>query len=663
VTRLGAWGAALFCALVSVPPPVVAAQEHPLTLELHVAKTDATGRVTVRPGAALMARVHATIPGGWHLYSTTQPAGGPVPTSFAVLPTDVFRIRGVVGSPVPNLTPDPNFGIITEWYEDSATFRVPVAVSAATSAGSHALQLVVAYQTCNARYCLPPTQDTLRLDIVVAGVAVVSDAPGAATTAPGVASTVAPTSSTPQAPTVVRDAPQTETARDAARAAPDQQPASSQHSTGSFALFLWLAATMGALSLLTPCVFPMVPITVSYFSRQADASRRGAIGNALLYAGGIVGAFSGLGLGAALLIGVAGLNRFAADPWLNVAIALVFSAFALSLFDVLHIALPSGMVNWLDRRARGNAVGRAGTTLAMGATFAVTTLTCTAPFVGTLLVSASQGDWRWPAAGLVVFSSVLALPFFVLALVPRVLTKLPRSGTWMQTLKGTLGFIELAAATKFLSNADLVQGWGVFTRTVVLVIWIVLGVLLAAYLLGVRAGHRLGTSRYVVPSLAALAVTVWLGTGLRGARLGELESFLPPAGRGSSGVSGTGELSWVLNDYAGALAQAKREQRLVLIDFTGYTCTNCRWMEANMFTKPEIKQALDRFVRARLFTDGKGALYVQQQTFELTQFKTVALPLYAIVDGSGATRATFLGMTRDAREFSQFLSGALATPQ
>jgi thiol:disulfide interchange protein DsbD len=657
---------------VYLRPHVLRAQEHPITLEVRAAKTDATGRVTVRPGGALVARVHATIPGGWHLYSTTQPAGGPVPTSFAVLPADVFRIRGVVGSPVPNLTPDPNFGIITEWYEDSATFRVPVAVVATTPVGSHTLQLVAAYQTCNARYCLPPTQDTLQLTLAVAGTAVVSAVADARPLTPTATPTApAPTVAAPSAPTVVAVPP----ASDSARTAPVLQPWSSQQSTGSFALFLWLAATMGALSLLTPCVFPMVPITVSYFSRQADASRRGAIGNAMLYAGGIVGAFSGLGLGAALLIGVAGLNRFAADPWLNIGIAVVFSAFALSLFELLHIALPSGMVNWLDRRARGNAVGRAGTTLAMGATFAVTTLTCTAPFVGTLLVSASQGDWRWPAAGLVVFSSVLALPFFVLALVPRVLTKLPRSGTWMQTLKGTLGFIELAAATKFLSNADLVQGWGVFTRSVVLAIWIVLGVLLAAYLLGFRVGRPRGASRtdaagaaapaarYVLPSFAALAVTVWLGTGLRGARLGELESFLPPAGRGGSGVSGTGELSWVLNDYAGALAQAKREQRLVLIDFTGYTCTNCRWMEANMFTKPEVKQALDRFVRARLFTDGKGPVYVQQQQFELSHFKTVALPLYAIVDGSGVTRATFLGMTRDAQEFSQFLSGALTTPQ
>ncbi|MBL0170578.1 MAG: thioredoxin family protein [Gemmatimonadaceae bacterium] len=620
------------------------AQEHPITFTVRAANANAN----VRPGARLSVLVSASIPSGWHLYSITQPAGGPVPTSFTVAPRTLFRIEGALGSPVPNLTPDPNFGIITEWYEDSATFRVPVRVAATAGQGAQTLHVIAAYQTCTARYCLPPTEDTLSLALTVAGQAVIAAA--------------APPSTPPSTTPARQAAPPP-----AAEASPVSRlpsPVSKTQSNSSLALFLWLAATMGALSLLTPCVFPMVPITVSYFSQRSNESRASTVGSAFLYAGGIVGAFSGLGLGAALVVGVGGLNRFAANPWLNLAIALVFVAFALSLFDVLHIALPSGALNWLDRQARGNRLGRAGTTLLMGATFAVTTLTCTAPFVGTLLVSAAQGDWRWPAAGLVVFSSVLALPFFVLALVPRALAKLPRSGTWMQTMKGALAFIELAAATKFLSNADLVQGWGVFTRNVVLAIWVSLGVMLVLYLVGIR--YRTPTSmpaqRYLIPAGMALAVTAWLATGLRGARLGEMESFLPPAGASSSGVSGTNELSWLLNDYSGALEQARHDRRLVLIDFTGYTCTNCRWMEANMFPRLAVRTALDRFVRVRLFTDGKGEPFLRQQRFELQQFKTVALPLYAIVDANGATRATFLGMTRDTNEFTRFLSDAAKLP-
>ena len=294
----------------------------------------------------------------------------------------------------------------------------------------------------------------------------------------------------------------------------------------------------------------------------------------------------------------------------------------------------------------------------MGTVFALTSFTCTAPFVGTLLVSASQGNWRWPAAGLLTFSTVFALPFLFLALVPQSLSRLPRSGIWMVTLKGALGFVELAASLKFLSNADLVRGWGIFTRDVVVASWLLLGAMLTLYLAGIRVRGPLGELRrraHPVAALIALVVTGWLATGLAGHRLGEVESFLPPAGRNASGVSGANELSWILDDYDGALVQAKAQHKLVLIDFTGFTCTNCRWMEANMFPRAEVSRALEGFVRVRLFTDGDGERYRRQQAMEQAQFHTVALPLYAIVDSLGAPRATFLGMTRDTAEFVAFL--------
>ncbi|MFI5246858.1 MAG: thioredoxin family protein, partial [Gemmatimonadales bacterium] len=304
--------------------------------------------------------------------------------------------------------------------------------------------------------------------------------------------------------------------------------------------------------------------------------------------------------------------------------------------------------------------GRDGTTLLMGATFALTSFTCTAPFVGTLLVSATQGNWMWPALGLLAFSSVFALPFLILALVPEALGRLPRSGEWMVTLKGTLAFLELAAAMKFLSNADLVQGWGVFTRNVVLASWIVLGAALVLYLSGVRVG-RTGASHaklHLIPALVTAMIVAWLTTGVLGRRLGELEPFLPPAGANATGVANASELSWILNDYSAASARARLENKLVLIDFTGYTCTNCRWMEANMFPRDAVRGELERFVRVRLFTDGRDRSNVRQQAFEEQHFKTVALPLYAVVDPDGNTRATYLGMTRDADEFIRFLFDA-----
>jgi thiol:disulfide interchange protein DsbD len=219
-------------------------------------------------------------------------------------------------------------------------------------------------------------------------------------------------------------------------------------------------------------------------------------------------------------------------------------------------------------------------------------------------------------------------------------------GPWLARVKVVMGFLEIAAAMKFLSNADLVWSWGIFTRGVVLIAWIVTALALAAYL--ARPRPRLGRLAAV---LGTLAFAAWLATGVSGRRLGELEAFLPPA----TVHAASSELAWITNDLEAAVAQARASKRLVIIDFTGYTCTNCRWMEANMFPRPEVRAALDTFVRARLYTDGQGAVYEQQQRFQQERFKTVALPLYAIIDGDQRPVATFAGLTRDSAEFLRFL--------
>jgi thiol:disulfide interchange protein len=620
------------------------AQEHPIQI---VAELRFTHTVYAR-GDETGVIIATAIPSGWHLYSLTQPPGGPIATTINVGPSSVVRKFGAIKSPVPIIAPDPNFGIESEWYQDEAAFIVPLKVAPDAPLGPTTLVVRIGYQTCNARYCLPPTEDTLLVPMTVGVHVINNDGPAISGTGrdrPIPVLPAAPAAITPPANSTLK-------------------VVNSTSSRGELLAFLWLAATMGALSLLTPCVFPMVPITISYFSRRGQVSKGRAIGDALLYAGGIVIAFTGLGVGLSLLMGVAGLNRFAADPWLNLAIAALFIFFAMSLFEVLHVSLPSGLLTWLDRASGGSQVGRVATSLLMGVTFAVTTFTCTAPLVGTLLVSATRGDWRWPMVGLLVFSSVFALPFLVLALVPQVLTRLPKSGEWMVTVKGTLGFIELAAALKFLSNADLVQGWGIFTRQTVISLWVVLGVLLVLYLFGLRIGGtgvRRSARWHPIASTAALAMTGFIALGLTGRRLGELEPFLPPAGGAGESGAAHGELPWRLNDLDGALAEATKAHKFVLIDFTGYTCTNCRWMEANMFPRAEVVRELDQFVRVRLFTDGRDSLDRKQQLYERDTFGTVALPLYAVVDAQGAPRATFLGMTRDADEFVKFLTGSRST--
>jgi thiol:disulfide interchange protein DsbD len=263
---------------------------------------------------------------------------------------------------------------------------------------------------------------------------------------------------------------------------------------------------------------------------------------------------------------------------------------------------------------------------------------------------------------MLAFSSVFALPFLVLALAPQFVSSLPRAGGWLMGVKASMGLLELAAAMKFLSNVDLVWGWGVFTRTTVLAVWVVIAIVLVMYLLGAfKLGHAPRLSRPGIGRAAPVAacglLTVWLGAGLQGRRLGELEAFLPPADVASTRSGG--ELPWIMNDYDAGLAQAKREHRPMLVDFTGYTCTNCRWMEANMFPRADVARELARFVRVRLYTDGQGERYRGFQRLEQKLLGTVALPYYAAFTPDGKPVVAFGGLTRTPAEYIAFLHRGL----
>jgi thiol:disulfide interchange protein DsbD len=439
--------------------------------------------------------------------------------------------------------------------------------------------------------------------------------------------------------------------------------------------FIWLAATAGALSLLTPCVFPMVPITVSYFLRHANTSRSRAFAAVAVFGLGIVVTFTALGVTVAALVGAAGLMRFAANAWVNLAIAAIFLALALNLLGFYQLSVSTRLLGSIDSVTRSGRMSDTGSALLMGILFTLTSFTCTAPFIGTLLVAASQGEWQRPIVGMLVYAMVFALPFVVLATVPRWISQLPRSGAWLSRIKVVMGFVELAAVAKFISNADLVWHWDIFTHDVVLAIWVALTLVVTFYLLGAfRLPHeppveRVGqhglprmTAGRGIPALGFLALGMWLATGLTGGTLGTLESFLPPVGGQPPAVSGANvpaELQWRLNDLPAALALAQKEHRRVFIDFTGYTCTNCRWMEANIFTRPEVKVAMNRFVLARLYTDGDGEMYEKQQAMQQQRFGTIALPLYAIVDPGGKTITTFAGLTRSPNDFISFLTSGL----
>jgi thiol:disulfide interchange protein len=640
----------LLLALVPIAGGAARAQENPVTWSLRVPPAAAK----VRAGGLVRAELTARMEPGWHLYSMAQPPP-PIATRIGLAKGQPFTIDGTIEAPMPASGFDENFEINVEYYADEATFILPVRAAASTPPGPQTIVAEAFFQTCNDRFCMPPKAVKAEAIVEVLAAAAASvPAPSPLTGAGAPSSPVGGGESAPAKPAVSTPTPPSP---DLQAAAIRQQP---------FGSFLWLAVSMGVLALLTPCVFPMVPITVSYFTNHAAGRRGAAVRRALIYSAGIILTFTALGMLIALVLGATSLNQFAANPWINILITSIFVAFALNLFGAFELALPSSVVTRLDHLTRREGGSEVLGTLLMGFTFTLTSFTCTVPFVGTLLVMAAGGEWQWPLVGMLAFSTAFASPFFVLALAPQWLSQLPRSGGWMNSVKVVMGFLEVAAAMKFISNVDLVWGWGIFTREVVLATWVGVGVVMTAYILGMfRLSHdteveRVGAGR-LVTALICLTVTVWLLTGLFGRRLGELDAFLPPATEASAGGSVTGsisgELPWIMNDYQGALAQAAREGKRVLIDFTGYTCTNCRWMEANMFPRPDVRRELEHYVRVRLYTDGDGDLYRRQQQFQQTTFHTIALPFYAILAADGTPLTTFPGLTRDPAEFVAFLRG------
>jgi thiol:disulfide interchange protein DsbD len=440
--------------------------------------------------------------------------------------------------------------------------------------------------------------------------------------------------------------------------------------------FLITAVTFGFLSLLTPCVFPMVPITISFFLKRAESEHHRPVWMASIYCLGIVATFTALGLIMAVFFGATSLTALANNPWLNIGIAGLLVFFGMNMLGMFEIRMPSFLLNWSSGKEQaGGVLG----TLFMSFTFTLVSFTCTFAFAGSLLVLAANGDYTWPIIGMLAFSLAFASPFFFLALFPGLVKKLPKSGGWMNAVKVTIGLVEVGAAFKFLSVADL--SWNrapaLFDDATVLSAWIVISFVAGLYLLGLfRLSHD--TPVESISPLRLMIATSFLGlagflaAGLFAPKTPESElwanikAFLPGEFKGGKGEIGPykshGELKFAL-DVDKAIAYAQANNMPLLYDFTGINCTNCRKMELTM-EKDEIKKRLEKFVLVQLYLDEVPVIEDDQRAQELKAknnrlsvewFGDVAMPSYAIVDPQGKKQLNKLSGLRSKDEFAAFL--------
>lgn len=698
MTRLTTLFAILFIAIPAFTQD--SSENVPDGAEANVAPAQNLNPVTVsakidqsqlKPGQTAKLQITAKLEPGWHLYALTQPPP-PRAAKVTIDESGVFKLNGAVQQPKPRIYKDPNFSqpgeppFMSQAFEKEVTFTAQIKVANDARAGAQKLIAKFGYQVCDDQTCLRPTTKTFEIETMIEAAAVKPTPTPARQVV-----LVAPPSSgpTPEAPAPTPEAPAptptatpevaaaTMGAGGSGAAAPPQSAAGfsdddlakNLKNRGLFG-FVWFAVIQGLLALLTPCVFPMIPITVSFFTKRDQKTGGAAVGQAGFFSLGIILTYTALGLALAIIAGPTGLNKLAANPWMNLFLTLLFVIFALNLFGMFEIKIPTGLVSKLDSKARAEQGGATFATILMGVTFTLTSFTCTTAFVGTVLIYATRGDWFWAALGMLAFATAFALPFFLFALFPRWLSSLPKSGGWLNSVKVVMGFLEIAAAFKFMSNIDLVWGWNTISRNLVLAAWVAIALVTAIYLLGkIQLPHdtmieRLGVVRMLFATFF-FAVTFYLMTGLFGAPLGELDAWLPPEetnGRSAafslSGSSGNSEKEWIEN-YDLALQKARAENKPVFLNFTGVTCTNCRWMEKNMFPDPRVRKELERFVTAELFTDRETPQHQAEDEKnaerQSTQFGSAALPLYAIISPDEKTLAIFPSLTRDRQEFIGFL--------
>ena len=567
----------------------------------------------VNQGEVAIIDVNAELDFTWRIYAVYDVPEGPSSTKF-IIESDIVNKSGRIIEPEPIEKFDEGFGNITKYHEGTPKFSIPLELKDDLPNGIYNVDVIIDYQVCNNSLCYPPNQITKTATFSIKSGPIRSDF-------------------------VFENF---DFDKESILAIADNNISS----------FLILAMSMGFLALLTPCVFPMIPITISFFMHRSENTNSSPVKSATVYMLGIVLTFTFLGMMLAILLGASGANQLAANPIVNMFIAFLFIYFAMSLFGFYEIEIPESLRRLSLQKE--NSEGYVGI-LFMALTFTLTSFTCTVQFMGLILVAASQGEWFWPIIGMLIFSLAFASPFFFLALFPHYLTKLPQSGGWLNSVKVVMGFLELAAAFKFISNTDLVWNWNIFTYEVVLYLWALIMLLTGLYIFGlIKFKNDSPVTFSIQRSLFALSFIffgTYLAAGNHGYDInGNIKSYLPPKKYQSN-------LVWN-NNLDDAFIIAKEQNKNIFIDFTGVTCTNCRWMETNIFSINSVEELMSEYVLVSLYTDA-GEGYLEKREYQINRFETAALPYYVILDNNDKVLSEFPGLTRNVEEFKDFLKTGL----
>ncbi len=642
----------------------------------------------------------ATAEKGWHLYDMNLPEGGPVSTSFTF---ETLNGAELIGQPVPSVKPttvyDEQFAMNLRWYPGTVSFTQKLKV---TDPAKFKAEGEVEFMACNDETCLPPDQipfsfdkKSIHVDPALAAniwttdvdkddvttvqpdtQVVAEDASELNTPDPAAKETPATTS--PKASDSLTDSPnlwspvidQLKSFGDATVSAADTSW-----------LFIFFAGFLGGLiALLTPCVWPMIPMTVSFFLKRTK-DRKKAIRDAITYGLSIIVIYLVMGLLITGIFGASALNDLSTNAIFNILFFLLLVVFAVSFFGAFELVLPASWTSKLDSKA--DSTTGILSIFFMSFTLVLVSFSCTGPIIGTLLVqAASMGTAVGPAIGMFGFALALSIPFSVFAIFPNMLQSMPKSGGWLNSVKVVLGFLELALALKFLSVADLAYGWRLLDREAFIVLWIVIFSLLGVYLLGkIKFSHDSEVKYVSVPRLfmaiISFAFAIYMVPGLWGAPLKAISAFAPPLYTQDFNLY-KNEVHAAFDDYESGMAYAKKVNKPVMIDFSGFGCVNCRKMEASVWTDPKVKQMLENgYVLITLMVDDKTKLPQPieiQENGKTRKLKTIgdkwsylqrskfgsnAQPFYILLNDEGQPLGPSYAFNEDVSKYIQFLQNGL----